>query len=174
MAPPCELDPTNPDHVSAVHEAGHAVAMDRNGCVIRTLHLVKGEKDRRQGTTARHNLDGVEETDIVRRDRAIALAGPEAERRFSGEVDDDACENDEQAATAATAILGDDLDAVRADVAAALADEDVWFAVEATACELLSSDGFIVNPPQLQMEGIRQVLGEPQLPWPPPVPPAAT
>lgn len=161
VARPCELDPTNPDHVSAVHEAGHAVAMDRSGCVIRTLHLVKGEKDRSHGTTGRHNLDGVEKAEIVRRDRVIALAGPEAERRFSGEVDNDACENDEQAATAATAMVGDDLDAVRADVAAALANEDVWFAVEATAYTILACEGFIANPPRLQMEGIRQVLGAP-------------
>lgn len=166
--------PDQADHVSAVHEAGHAVAMDRIGWVIRTLHPVKSGKDRSQGTTGRYNLDRVEEDEIVRRDRVIALAGPEAEGRLSDEVDDDSCENDGQAATAATAMLRDDLDTVRADVAAALADEDVWFAAEAMACAILASEGFIANPPRLQMEDIRQALGEPRLPWPPPVPPVAT
>lgn len=166
MDAPCELDRANSDHVSAVHEAGHAVAVDRTRCVLRRLALVKGARDRSHGTTERGHLSGLEHDEIIRRDRVIALAGPEAERLFNGDADDESCEDDEDFAAAATAELGDDQDAVRAAVAIALNEDPMWFAVLTTACEILGAGGFILRPAELQAETIRPVLGEPPPSWP--------
>lgn len=166
MDAPCELDRTNSDHVSAVHEAGHAVAIDRTGCVLRRLTLVKGARDRSHGTTERGHLHGLKRDEIIRRDRVIALAGPVAERLFNGEADDESCQNDEEFAASATAELGDDQDAVRAAVALALNEDSIWFAVLTTACEILRAGGFIRSPAGLQAETIRTLLGEPPPSWP--------
>lgn len=162
-----DLDPADRTHLSAIHEAGHAVAIDRTGCALTHLRLLEVSEGRTHGDTGRGDLADLPETEVARRDRAISLAGPEAERLFAGEVDDEQCAEDEHTANEATEFLGDELQNARSSVVAALADEHTWLAVRLTACTLLDSGGEVMNIQTLQGL-IRGGLGPPSSSWPEP------
>lgn len=165
---PCPLDPKNPEHVSAVHEAGHAVAADRTGCRLTHTYLLVIAGVRSHGETQRHPRNDIDDEGLARVDRAIAVAGPAAELRFSGSTDADSCEHDNEVAHEITQLLEDEaLDKVRENVEAALIDGDTWFAVLATACSLLGSMANVGPDPGSVHNALQQLLGPPVAPWPP-------
>lgn len=105
--PPCELDPSNAEHVSAVHEGGHAIAAERSGCRLTHVYLLAIAGTRSHGDTTREAPPNTTPEQLANIDRAIAVAGAAAELRFAGSTDDEACKHDREVAAEITRQLRD-------------------------------------------------------------------
>lgn len=162
---PCVLDPSEPAHVTAVHEAGHAVVGDRLGTTIEMATV------RQAGPHIDGRVDQTPPGFAYTRalvDRLCALAGPTAELIFAGTAAIGECAQDEEIASSCTTALGEvdrHTDAARDLVARILAEPDIWLAVQHVACFLLEHFGRALTGPSVH-ELIESVIG-PASSWEP-------
>ena len=134
-----ELDKTNEAHVVAVHEAAHALAVERTGATI-TNFWMKSHEAGWEGDVSHGGRAGLSDFDAAELDRMGYLAGPAAEERFAGRCDFDECARDLALAESISEQLPADresLDVARARVGALLEDEATWAAVATLARKLL-------------------------------------
>ena len=126
-----DLDPTIPVHVVAVHEAAHAVAMERTGATVVEL-WIKHHDAGWEGNVAHAGRPDLTDLDAAELDRLGYLAGPEAEARFAGACDFDECEWDLEMAQSISDQLPAERqgqDAARERVSRLISDEPTWGAI---------------------------------------------
>jgi len=86
-----ELDPSNEAHVVAIHEAAHALAIERTGATVVRLWIRSYADDGWEGDTGHDGRGALSDVHAAELDRLTYLAGPLAEEKFTGSMNFDEC-----------------------------------------------------------------------------------
>lgn len=154
------LDPDDPEHVAAAHEAGHAIGLDRAGEQLRSVVLINGPNGRTNGDTrawdrTARSSDRTEAWITF----ISAMSGPLAEKAVAGIIEAEHSDVDLELAEQACTALGREFTVATDALETLIASDRALDAVTRIALALLKLPAGISLDPSSVHAAIADALG---------------